>query len=292
MTQPSGKTEPMDPHVIAVVLAAALLHATWNALAKGRQGDDPMIGAVVIAAGAAVVSLGMLAAVGWPGQSSMPYVIASGVIHVGYFLLLGLSYRLADYSAIYPLTRGTAPLITTGLSVALIGERVAPAMLAGVALLSLGVLGLGFQALRRGGLDRRGIAVAAINIAVIVAYTLIDGIGARASGNPIAYVALMMLLTGMLLLPIMLAWRPMEVIGGLASKCPLGLFGGAMVMASYGAALWAMTRAPIGAVAALRETSVLFGTLIAVAFMGERFSPVRALATVAIFAGLAAMRLI
>lgn len=281
----------MSPDVIAVVLAAAFLHATWNALAKGRQGHDPLIGAVVIAAGAAVVSLAMLAVVGWPARSSMHYVIASGVIHVGYFLLLGLSYRLADYSAIYPLTRGTAPLITTALSVALIGERVAPAMLAGVALLSLGVLGLGFQALRQGGLDRCGIAVAATNIAVIVAYTLIDGVGARASGNPLGYVALMMLVTGVLLAPIMLVWRPRDVIAGLRSKWPLGLVGGAMVMASYGAALWAMTRAPIGAVAALRETSVLFGTLIAVAFMGERFSSVRALATFAIFAGLAAMRL-
>ncbi len=199
--------------------------------------------------------------------------------------------ELADYSAIYPLTRGTAPLIITTLSVALLDEMLSAAMLGGVVLLGVGVLGLGFHALRRGGIDGYGIAVAASNIVVIVAYTLIDGVGARASGNPVGYVALMMMLTGALLTPIILVWRPQEVMASFSTKWLLGLVGGAMVMASYGTALWAMTRAPIGAVAALRETSVLFGTLIAVAFMGERFNPTRLLATLTIFAGLVAMRL-
>lgn len=281
----------MPTEVIAVVLCAALLHATWNALAKGRQGSDPLVSATVIATGAALVAVVMIAAFGMPATPSYPYVIASGIIHVGYFLLLGLSYRFADYSAIYPLMRGTAPLLTTGLGVLLVGEVVGFWTLVGVLLLSLGVLGLGLQALLRGGLDRRGLTVAVANIGIIVAYTLIDGIGARLSANPAGYVALMMLLTGVLMAPIMGLWRPREVMAGLKAQWLMGLAGGAMVMASYGAALWAMTKAPIGAVAALRETSVLFGTIIAVAVMGERFSPVRTLATLAIFAGLASMRL-
>lgn len=281
----------MPTDVIAVVLGAAFLHATWNAMTKGRQGSDPLIGATVIAAGAAIAAAAMLAAFGMPQPASYPYVVASGIVHVGYFILLGLSYRLADYSAIYPLMRGTAPLITTGAGMILIGEVVSPATLAGIVLLSLGVLGLGLHSLLRGGLNRGGLLVAGGNIAIIVAYTLVDGIGARLSGNPGGYVALMMLLTGVLFVPLMAVWRPEGVAAGLKNQWVLGLLGGAMVMASYGAALWAMTRAPIGAVAALRETSVLFGAVIATLVMGERFSAARGLATMAIFAGLACMRL-
>ncbi len=282
----------MPTDVLIVVLCAALLHATWNALAKGRQGGDPLIGATVIAAGAAVVSLAMVVAFGLPAVASYPYAVASGVIHVGYFLLLGLSYRYADYSSIYPLMRGAAPLITTAGAFLLIGEQIGIAQLGGIVLLSLGVLGLGLQSLLRGGLGRRGLAVAVANIGIIVAYTLVDGIGARLSGSPGAYVGLMMLLTGVLLVPAMLLWRPAEVMAGLRSTWPVGLLGGTLVMLSYGAALWAMTRAPIGAVAALRETSVLFGAVIAIVFMGEKPSLVRAIATLAIFSGLTLLRLL
>jgi drug/metabolite transporter (DMT)-like permease len=281
----------MPTDVLIVVLCAALLHATWNAMAKGRQGRDPLVAATVIAAGAGAVSLATVVTLGLPSPASYPYAVASGLIHVGYFLLLGLSYRYADYSAIYPLMRGTAPLLTTAVGFLLIGEQVGLAQLGGILLLSLGVLGLGLQAMLRGGMDRRALTVAAANIAIIVAYTLVDGIGARLSGDPAAYVGLMMLLTGVLLVPAMVLWRPTEVMAMLRESWVVGLLGGTMVMLSYGAALWAMTRAPIGAVAALRETSVLFGAAIAIVFMGEKSSAARAIATVAIFAGLALMRL-
>lgn len=164
----------MSSEVFAVVLAAAMLHAAWNAMAKGRQGSDPLVGAVLIAAGAAVVAVLMVLAAGMPAQASLPYVVASGIIHVGYFLLLGLGYRLADYSAVYPITRGTAPLLTTAGGILIIGEQVSWLLSSGIVLLSAGVLGLSVNALRRGGLDLRGLAVAAANICIIVAYTLID----------------------------------------------------------------------------------------------------------------------
>ncbi|MGE0768642.1 MAG: EamA family transporter [Hyphomicrobiaceae bacterium] len=281
----------MPGEVILVVLAAALLHATWNAMAKGRQGSDPLIAATVISTGAAVVSVVMLATIGLPSAASLPYVVASGLIHVGYFLLLGLSYRLADYSAVYPLMRGAAPLLTTAASFIFVGETIGAGPLVGIVLLSAGVLGLGLHSILRGGLGKAGLAVAAANIAVIVVYTLIDGIGARLSGNPGGYVGLMMLISGLLFVALMAYWRPGEVRDGLARQWHMGLIGGTLVMASYGAALWAMTKAPIGAVAALRETSVLFGAAIATLVMGERFSFARVLATGAIFGGLACLRL-
>ena len=276
--------------VILVVLAAAVLHAAWNAMAKGRQGSDPLVGAMVIAAGAAVVSVVLLLVSGLPAPPSYPYAVASGIIHVGYFVLLGLSYRYADYSAVYPLTRGTAPLFTAALGTTFVGEPLSALMLAGVVALGTGVIGMSLHGLLRGGIDRRALAVAAANICVIVAYTLIDGLGVRLSGNPAGYVAAMMLLTGVLLGIVVGACRGHEMREGLRSHWRLGLVGGTMVMASYGAALWAMTRAPIGAVAALRETSVLFGALIAATLMGERFGGARIAATVLIFAGLMGLR--
>ncbi|MBS0244745.1 MAG: EamA family transporter, partial [Proteobacteria bacterium] len=278
--------------VILVVLAAALLHASWNAMAKGRGGGDPLIGSVVIAIGAATVSLGTLAIAGLPSVASLPFAVASGIIHVGYFVLLGLSYRNADYTAIYPLMRGSAPLITTMFGFALLGERLTLPMLGGVLLVSAGVLGLGANSLLRGGLDRKSLTIAAGNVAIIVLYTLVDGIGARRSGNAISYASLMMVLTGVLLTLTVGAIRPRDISIGLRSRWLFSLAGGAMVMASYGAALWAMTRAPIGTVAALRETSVLFGSLIGAFVMGERLSFARGLASATIFAGLACMRLI
>jgi hypothetical protein len=112
----------MPADVFALVLAAALLHATWNAMAKGRGATDPLISAVVIAIGSGGVSLAILLLAGMPASASHPYVIASGIIHVVYFVLLGLSYRFAEYTAVYPLMRGTAPLLTTLASLALLGE--------------------------------------------------------------------------------------------------------------------------------------------------------------------------
>ena len=281
----------MDTQVVLAILGAAALHASWNAIAKGRSGSDPLAGAVLIAVGCGAVAMPVLAVAGLPARASLAAVIASGIIHVAYFLLVGLSYRLADLSAVYPLMRGGAPLITTLLGAALIGETLGAGMLGGVVLLSAGVVGLGYHALRNGGLDRRGLAVAVLNIGVIVAYTLTDGIGTRQSGNTAGYLAATMLLTAVLLVGLIAATRGAliggaGVAGDLVARWPMALLSGAMAMASYGIALWAMTRAPIGAVAALRETSVLFGAALGAVVLGERFGPARWIAAVAIVAGL------
>lgn len=281
----------MPTNVLVIVLCAALLHAGWNAIAKGRSGADPLVGTLVLAIACGAVSIPALAFAGLPGSSSTGYVIASGVVHVFYFLLVGLSYRYADYSAVYPLMRGSAPLLTTLGGAALLAEPLTPGLLVGVLLLSAGVLGLGGHALLRGGLDCRGLLVAVVNIAIIVGYTLLDGVGARLSGNPAGYVTAMLIVTAILLVPVAFWLRGASFIADLSANGRLGLIGGTMAMLSYGTAVWAMTRAPIGAVAALRETSVLFGTIIAALVLGERFGPGRWVAAAAICGGLMLIRL-
>lgn len=281
----------MPIEVIAAVLLAALVHAGWNAAAKGAGQGDPMIATSAIVVGGAAVALPLLALTGLPAPASHGHVIASGVIHVVYFVLVGLAYRAADYSAVYPITRGSAPLATGLLAFGVLGETMSPPAWLGVALLSAGILGLGTEALLRGGLNGRALAIAATNICVIVAYTLLDGEGARRSANPAGYVLAMVALTGLLMLPLVLVWLGCSAIGAILARWRVALIGGMMVSLSYGIAIWAMTKAPIGMVAALRETSVLFAAAIGALFMGERFGAMRWVCAALIFAGMAAMRL-
>lgn len=281
----------MPPEVIFAVLAAAMVHAGWNAIAKSAGHGDPLVATSAIAIGGGLTALPMLLISGLPGPASYPHVIASGVVHVVYFILVGLAYRAADYSAVYPITRGSAPLATSMLAAVFLGEALTPPAWGGVVLLSIGVLGLGANATAKGGLTRRALGVAGMNVAVIVGYTLLDGAGTRASGNPAGYVLAMMALTGLFLLPVILVWMGRQVVKGLMAHALIGVGGGTMVSFSYGVALWAMTKAPIGAVAALRETSVLFATAIAAVFLREKFGAWRWICAGVIVTGLAALRL-
>ncbi len=281
----------MPSSIIVVVLLAALLHASWNALAKGRNGADPLVGTLAVALGSGVASLCALTAVGLPDVASLWCLVTSGVIHVVYFVLVGLSYRHADYSAVYPLMRGCAPLITTLAGGVILGEPLTAGLLAGVALLSGGVIGLGAHALMKGGLSRRALAAAGLNVAVIVSYTLVDGIGARLSGNPAGYVTATLVLSAIMLLPIVIALRGRAALADLRAHWRMGLLGGSMATVSYGVALWAMTQAPIGAVAAMRETAVLFSAAIGALLLGERFGPPRWVAAAAICTGLVLIRM-
>lgn len=281
----------MTTSVFLAVLAAAMLHAIWNALAKGAGWPDALSASAAIAIGGAFVSGCVLPFVGLPDPAAWPYVLLSAIIHAGYFMLIGLAYERADYSVVYPLNRGTAPLGTAVIGAALIGEDLSFLGWFGVALLSCGILGLGVEAFQRRTLDCQSILLAIVTTCVIVAYTIIDGLGARSSGNASAYVLAMTLLTGVLLLPVALALRGAGFVSGVRQRAPIVLLGGALVVLSYGTALWAMTSAPIALVAALRETSVLFATMIAAFVLKEQLGPARWIAASAIVAGIVMLRL-
>lgn len=213
-------------------------------------------------------------------------MLASALIHVAYFALIGLAYRIADYSAIYPLIRGGAPLATALLALLILGERLSLQASLGLGLLCAGIVGLGAEALRRGSLDGRSLLVAAVTAAIVVAYTLVDGIGARAAGSAPAYLLAMMGLTGLMVVPLFLLIGGRALWAAARPAWTRGLLGGAMANLSYGTALWAMTLAPIGLVGAVRETSVLFATAIGAFALKERFGPTRWFAAAAIAAGL------
>jgi drug/metabolite transporter (DMT)-like permease len=276
--------------VFAAVLFAAACHAGWNALIK--VGLDPLSTTILIAVGSAVVSLAGLPFVGLPAAAAWPWVVASGFIHLFYFAALAEAYRVGDLGQVYPIARGAAPLMTAAGSTLFVGEHLSIFGWTGIAALATGVLLLS----ARGGraivhLDRRAVAFALLTALTICAYSLIDGIGARRSQNPQAYVAWVFLANAVLLVPYGL-WRNADGMTDALRRFPLrGLAGGALQALAYGIVLWAMTLAPIAIVAGLRETSVLFGAVIAVLLLKEPFRTARVGAAALILCGLVLLRL-
>jgi drug/metabolite transporter (DMT)-like permease len=275
----------MDSLVFAAVLLAAAAHAGWNAAIK--RGLDPLVTTVLIAVGAGVVALPILVAVGPPAAPAWPWVIASVVVHLGYFAGLIEAYRAGDMSQAYPIARGSAPLLTALISTAWLGERLG--LLGWVGLLCL-VGGVMMLSLRGGGelarLDRRAVGFALFTALTVCAYSLIDGVGVRTAGNALAYTSAAFLGNAVIMALYGLARRGAKLLAGPWQVWRTGLGGGALQFASYGTALWAMTVAPIAVVAALRETSVLFGALIAIVVLREPLRAVRVAAAALIVAGL------
>jgi drug/metabolite transporter (DMT)-like permease len=280
----------MDAFVFAAVLLAAACHAGWNATIK--RGLDPLATTVLISIGASIVSALFLPVVGLPAMAAWPWCIASVLIHLVYFAALIESYRAGDMGQVYPIARGSAPLMTATATTVFIGERLGLLGWCGISLLVAGVMLLSLRGGRElARLDRRAVGFALFTAVTICAYSVVDGMGARLAGSANAYSALLFAGIGPVMASYALARRGRDVIAAMARHWGIGLAGGALQLGSYGIAIWAMTVAPIAIVAALRETSVLFGAAIAVIFLKEPLWPSRVGAALMIVAGLTLIRL-
>ena len=271
--------------VFAVVLAAALLHASWNAIVKA--GGDKFLTTMMVTTAAAGISALTLPFLNVPARVSWPYAVAATLFQIPYLLLVARTYQLADMSQAYPLMRGTAPLIVALVSVFGMGEALSPTAWCGVMGICLGVVSIALGGRLQ---DQRGLSLALLNAFCIAGYTLIDGAGVRRSGAPAAYTLWVFVLTG---LPLTL-WCILSRGSGFVAYCGRywrqGIAGGIGTTASYGLALWAMTVAPVAVVAALRETSIVFGTMIAGLVLKEAIGPRRVVAACVIAAGAATLR--
>ena len=280
----------MQLDIVLIMLGAALLHAAWNAIIKG--GSNPLFEAVLKTMGGGVAVCCVLPFLPLPAAPSLPYLAASCAIHIAYYTFLGLSYRNVDMSIAYTIMRGTAPLLTSLALALVLGVPLSAGGWLGVTLLSTGILILSADALRRGGLAWRGCCAALANALVIMCYTLADGYGGRASLNPVSYACWLFFLNA-IPMPLAICWRWRGVFTAYArQRWPFGLLGGACSLGSYGIAIWAMTKAPIAMVAALRESSVIFGMLLAVIFLGERVTFSRALSVLLVAAGVMSLHLL
>jgi drug/metabolite transporter (DMT)-like permease len=272
--------------VFAVVMSAALLHASWNALVKSAA--DKFLTAILVTTAAGGLAAMLLPFLSTPASASWPYAAASAVFQISYFLLLARTYQIADMSQTYPLMRGTAPLIVAIVSVFEMGDVLSPLAWTGVLAICLGVFSMALGGRLK---DRKGIYLALLNALVIAGYTLIDGAGVRRSGAPAAYTLWVFLLTGLPLTFWAIAARRAEFSAYLGRHWRLAVAGGVATTASYGLALWAMTVAPVAIVAAMRETSILFGTLIAAFVLRESVGPRRLISACIIAGGAAILRL-
>lgn len=273
--------------VVAVVLFGALLHASWNALVKSST-DKAMDMALIHLIGS-LLGIPMVALVGWPAPPAWPFIAASVLIHIGYYLALTGAYKHGELGLTYPLMRGVAPLLVALSASFTLGETLSVLGWAGILGISFGVLVLGLHqhALR----VPKAVAFALANAVIIAIYTVVDGLGVRASGNAMQYVATLFLLDGWPFALLVFARRGRAVAPYARQRWPIATLGACASLGSYGIALWAMTQAPVASVAALRETSVLFAVLLGSWLLKEAFALRRLLGACVIVAGVMALRL-
>jgi len=275
--------------ITLAVLGAGLLHASWNAMLKSAPGGDPMLDTASVVAGSSVCALLLLPFVGVPAPAAWAFIAASSAVHFAYYVTLAHAYRTGDLSFAYPLMRGTAPLLVTVLGIVFLHELPTAHVTAGIVLICAGIVSIAF--VRRNRHPPAAAAWAFANAGIIAVYTLIDGGGARASGNAIAYVTWLIFLEGLPFLA-WIAWRRgRPALAYVSRGWRRGMLGGACSLAAYGIVLFAMTRAPVAAVAALRETSVLFAALIGAVWLKEGLGPMRLAGAMSVVLGVAALKL-
>lgn len=279
-------TSAMPVVPVLVVLLAAMLHAVWNALAHAIP--DRLIGFALIGVAYTVCSAATIPFVAAPARASWPYLLGSVALHIAYELFLLASYQLGDFGQVYPLARGTSPWVVAIIATLAVGEALPLQHLVGVLVISAGLLSLLFA----GGLPGRrqvpALAAAFATGLLIAGYTVLDGVGVRISGSVPGYAAWLFLLQGpaLPLLAVIVRGRELS-FARLRRIGPAGLTGGVLSLAAYGLVLWAQTRGALAAVAALRETSIVFGAVLAAIFLHERFGRYRVLASIVTCIGIA-----
>lgn len=276
----------MTASVFLLVLFAAALHAGWNAIVKGS--DDKFVSAVAICIAASAIAAIALPFVPQPAPESWGFIGITIVLQTAYYALVAAAYGRSDMSQVYPVMRGGAPMIVALVAGTIFGEAMPVAGWGGIGLISIGILSM--AALGRGG-SRAGLAFAVMNAFVIAAYTLSDGLGVRRSDTALGYTLWVFLLTA----PPVVGWavwrRGPVLISQALRQWREGVIGGFGTMISYGVALWAMTQAPVAMVAALRETSILFATVISALILKEDVGWRRVVAVLIIACGAAVLRL-
>src|SRR5712671_6307195 len=279
----------METHVFFAVLFGAACHAGWNAFLKIKL--DPFSAMALIAMMSALVVLPLIAVLPLPPPPAWPWLAASVVCHLGYFIGLTEAYRTGDMGQVYPIARGTAPLLTAIAGTIFVGELIGLRGWIGIVALVSGVFLLSLYGGRSLTFDKRAVAFALFTAVTICGYSIVDGSGARASGNAHVYTVWLFLFDGTMMLIFALLRRGTAFFADVAIYWKTGLIGGVLSLAAYWIAIWAMTVAPIALVAALRETSVLFATAIAVVVLKEPLQPPRIIAALMIVTGLVLIRL-
>jgi drug/metabolite transporter (DMT)-like permease len=277
----------MPLEVTLAVLGAALAHATWNAMIKSSR--DVLLDLALLTLLAGLAALPFLPFVKMPEAAAWPYIFASVFIHIAYYFALVGAYRAGDLSHGYPIMRGVAPLIVSVCALAWLGEAPQPGVWLGVLLICGGVLSLGLAGFHW-RTSRTTTAWALANALIIALYTLVDATGVRRSESPVGYVLWLFVLDSLPFPLLVFLMRKNQAVSYAMQHWQRGLLGGVLSAGAYGVALWAMTRAPVAAVAALRETSVIFAALIGAWLLREGHIARRLAGAATVAAGVIALK--
>lgn len=280
----------MTPSIVILVLLAALLHATWNAMAKSGGAPGYSVASYRLTSG--IVCLPLLFLLPLPLAASWPMLVASTVIHTAYYLTLSRSYHAGDLSQVYPLFRGLAPVLVVLGAAIFAGEYLDGGAMLGIALVSAGLISITFSGGALGRISTSALGWGLATSVLIAAYTVADGIGVRAAGNPFSYIVWLFVLEP---LPICLWLLLRERQGWFAymksrpGKVGAGAFAAA---AAYAMVIYAMGVAPMGLVSSLRETSVIFAAMIGTLLFREPFGRQRIVAAILVCCGVVLIKLL
>ncbi|PLP59019.1 EamA family transporter [Mesorhizobium loti] len=270
----------MSALVVSLALFAAILHATWNAFL--RSGGDRLWTVTVMSFASTVFALPFVFIYPLPPWGAWLYIVLSAGLQVGYSVFLVAAYRNGELGQVYPIVRGTVPLLVTLGAFIITGDRLNPHQIAGVVLVALGIMSL---ALGKGRASISSILFALATGAIIAAYATVDSIGVRQAGQSGAYTAWVLVLYGLLLPAVFVARRRRLAVDFGSHDTWKALAGGLVAMVAYGVVVAAFALGPAGPITALRETSVVFAALIGWTFLGETLTTRRILACVIVAAG-------
>lgn len=274
---------------VALVLFAALLHAVWNALVK--SGKNKVLAMAMVGLGTAVTAAFFLPFTPFPRPESWNCLFSSVLLHLGYGLSLAFAYREGALNRVYPVARGTGPLIVACASGPLIAEELSLSTWLGVFFVSAGILILGYGKGDGSERRKRAILFAVITGAFIAGYTVVDGLGVRSAGESIRYITWLFFFDGLTLGTVTFLWYRRRAFRFARLYWRQGLGGGILSFAAYGIVLWAMTLNKIALIASLRETSVIFAAVIGTVFLKEPFGRVRILAAALVGTGVIMLQL-
>lgn len=277
----SAVTSGIPPAAAGAVLAAAIAHASWNAIAHNIK--DSLAAMALVGTGGLAVAIPMLVWSAPPAPACLPFLAASVPLHIAYFALLLRGYRAGEFSQVYPLARGISPVVVTAAAWLLVSERLSGLQLTGVLLIPAGLTSLVFAGRRPG---RAALVAAGATGLTIAAYTTVDGIGVRLAGGSAGYTGWLMALEGTGCTLVALLVRRSALAVPVRESWRAGLFGGVLSVAAYGLVLWAQERSALALVAALRETSIIIGAVIGSVVFREPFGRPRVAATILVVAGI------
>ena len=278
----------MPLNIFLAIILAAFLHAVWNAMVKNE--DNKYVAVTAIVLGHVPVSVLIILLTPIPSVESIPFIILSALLHIGYEWYLLSAYRFGDLTKVYPIARGTAPILITIVSLIFLGIALSNFEILGIIIISLGILSLSLQG-AKGIKNRSAVIYALVTGFFIMGYSITDGYGARVSNSFLSYMGWSFILNATIFPIILKINNKSEIITKTFKEGKKIFFiGGTLSYIVYGIVIWGFTQAPIALITALRETSIIFALLIGTFFLKEKFTLLKVIATFIIFFGVALLK--